>query len=155
MRFAIPPSRVHLVAVLLAVGLLTGCSSGGETAATATTAAPAPSALSTTTVIRVEQRERWARTADQWVTLAMTTSRVTQHEADFMARHSTDLGPTTNAAQMLVFGYDLCEQYASSRKTREVVIQDWAAANPALASLAPDLGADATRLLCPDDTSPP
>jgi hypothetical protein len=83
------------------------------------------------------------------VTLAASTSAITQNEADFMARHSADLGPATNAAQMLVFGYDLCEQYATSGKARDVVIQDWAVANPALSAAAATLGADATRLLCP------
>ena len=146
MRVALPRGRVLLTAALLAVVIAAGCSSGGNTAATTTTE---DAAASTTTTIGLGQRTRWARTANEWVTLAATTSEITQHEADFMAAHSTDMGPTTNAAQMLVFGYDLCEQYSVSGKTREVVVQDWATANSALASLAPALGADATRLLCP------
>jgi len=144
MHVALPAFRVLLIAAVMVV--VTGCSDGARTATTTTITTPA---ASTTTTIGNVQRTKWARTANEWVTLAASTSAITQNEADFMALHSADVGPATNSAQMLVFGYDLCEQYATSAKGRDVVIQDWAVANPALSSSAATLGADASRLLCP------
>ncbi|HEY5154412.1 MAG TPA: hypothetical protein VIJ47_06740 [Acidimicrobiales bacterium] len=151
MRATSSAVRVSVSAMVLGMTVaLTGCSGGTRTAATTTTTTTtAAPAVSTSAVVGFEQRKEWARTANEWVTLAATSSGVSQAEVDFMDRHSADLGPTTNAAQMLVYGYDLCELYATSATTRDQVIQNWATANPLLAASAPALGADASHLLCP------
>lgn len=119
-------------AALLAVVVLAACSGGsGHSASTTTTSA---------------RNQRWDVTWQEW---QASTMPLTPEETAFEAQTKLAFGIGTNPPKMLEYGYDFCELYATSSKSRADVIRDWAVENNEPLQRASALGAAATDHLCP------